>query len=107
MESGSACKEEVSLGFRRLAIGKVIDRTYHDCKEELHFTDMALPLSPTQGMDSCSQAHRTKADLLPRLHTSILCLLCVRTGDINMESVFQQKPVALSIHNMTGSVLEA
>ena len=47
MESGSACKEEVSLGFRRLAIGKVINRTYHDCKEELHFTDMALPLSPT------------------------------------------------------------
>lgn len=45
--NGSACKVEVSLGFRRLAIGKVINRTYHDCKEELHFTDTALPLSPT------------------------------------------------------------
>ena len=107
MESGSACKEEVSLGFRRLAIGRVINRTTTTGKEELHVTNMVLQLSPTQGMDSCSQAHCTSADLLPRLHTSTMSLPRVRTGNINMENVFRQKPVALSIHNMPGSVLEA
>ena len=77
MESGSACKEEVSLGFRRLAIGRVINRTTTTGKEELHVTNMVLQLSPTQGMDSCSQAHCTSADLLPRLHTSTMSLwLC-------------------------------
>ena len=107
MESGSACKEQVSLGFRRVAIGRVIIRTYHDWQRRtpFHQYGSAAVSHIGHGLMQPSSLHWYRP--APQTAHASHVPSPREDGNINMENVFRQKPVALSIHSTPGSVLEA